>query len=139
MDGVVGRPTIYNEELIRKLLSRIIEGRGLVSVCRDKDMPSKTTVYDWLADDDKKDFSDRYAKACEMRAELIFEEVMDIVDDVAPIKDEIAKARLQMDARKWFLSKLMPKKYGDRITDEIIGNDDNITINVVRVSKNKDE
>ncbi len=30
----------------------------------------------------------------------------------------VERARLQVDARKWLLSKLRPEKYGDRTTHE---------------------
>lgn len=33
----------------------------------------------------------------------------------------VQAARLQADSRRWFLSKLMPKKYGDKVTQEITG------------------
>ena len=36
----------------------------------------------------------------------------------------VRQARLRVDARKWLLSKMMPRKYGDRVTTEIIGDSD---------------
>lgn len=109
----VGRPTIYNGKTFDVFLSRIMEGRGLVSVCRDKDMPSKTTIYEWLAE--SKDLSDRYVKACAIRAEEIAEKMITKIEEVALDKDAIAQARLELDAKKWFLAKLAPKKYGDKL------------------------
>lgn len=38
-------------------------------------------------------------------------------------QDVIARSRLRVDARKWYASKLAPKKYGDKITQEISGPD----------------
>ena len=35
----------------------------------------------------------------------------------------VQQARLMSDNRKWLLSKMLPKKYGDRVTTEITGND----------------
>jgi hypothetical protein len=45
-------------------------------------------------------------------------------------------ARLQVDTRKWLLSKLIPKKYGDKVEQFISGPDGRplqaeITINLV--------
>ena len=31
----------------------------------------------------------------------------------------VQKQRLQVDTRKWMLSKLAPKRYGDRVTNEL--------------------
>ena len=70
---------------------------------------------------------ERYARACEARAETIFEDILDISDDSSndTFTDEngvertnnevIARSRLRVDARKWMLSKLQPKKYGDKL------------------------
>ena len=130
-----GRPTVYNDDLISKFIGRIMDGRGLVSVCRDPDMPSKSTIYEWLADDEKDGFSDRYIKACRIRAEVIAENMIDKIESVELDKEAIAQARLELDAKKWFLAKLHPTKYGDK-TEAVELNDDNeITINVRRVGK----
>ena len=109
-----GRPTVYRDDLISKFLDRIMDGRGLVSVCRDPDMPSKSTIYEWLADKEKDGFSDRYIKACKIRAEVIAENMIDKIESVELDKDAIAQARLELDAKKWFLAKLHPTKYGDK-------------------------
>jgi hypothetical protein len=75
----------------------------------------------------KEENNTKYARACEERALCIFEETMEIADkqdkDVSIDKDGnevinhnlINRNRLQVDTRKWFLSKLMPKKYGDKL------------------------
>ena len=69
----------------------------------------------------------QYARACEERAIAIFEEALEIADkqdlDVITNEDGITtvnhnvinRSRLQVDTRKWFLSKLMPKKFGDKL------------------------
>ena len=77
-------------------------------------MPRKSTVYQWLADSEKKDFVDRYIKACKIRAEVIAENMIDKIESVELDKDAIAQARLELDAKKWFLAKLHPTKYGDK-------------------------
>lgn len=35
--------------------------------------------------------------------------------------DMIERSKLQVDARKWYLSKVMPKKYGDQVKHEVTG------------------
>lgn len=37
--------------------------------------------------------------------------------------DMVDRARLQVDSRKWLLSKLLPKRYGDKVTQEHTGPD----------------
>lgn len=69
----------------------------------------------------------QYARACEKRADLIFEEIKELSDkqdkDVYIDAEGneridhnvIHRNKLQIDTRKWMLSKMMPKKYGERL------------------------
>lgn len=107
-----GRPTIYSEELIERICEQISNGKSLRAVCRAKDMPSMSTVMVWLGENDK--FSEQYRKATEQREDFHFEEMMEIADKVLPESAEVAKAKLQIDTRKWVLSRMNPKKYGDK-------------------------
>lgn len=68
-----------------------------------------------------------YARACESRALIMFDEIIAIADDSSndiDIDEEgrarenrefVSRSRLKIDARKWALSKMNPKKYGDNI------------------------
>lgn len=87
----------------------IATGKSLKSICDTESMPSRPTVYQWLAEDS--DFSDRYARAREEQADFYADEIIDIAD----VAKDANLARLQIDARKWKASKLQPKKYGDKI------------------------
>jgi hypothetical protein len=57
---------------------------------------------------------ERYARAKTAGLDAVADESMDIADSCPIDKDSVAKARLQIDTRKWLLSKLAPKKYGER-------------------------
>ena len=71
------------------------------------------------------EFAVHYARAMELRCEKMAEEILEISDDNYTGPDGrgdnalVQQARLRVDSRRWLLSKLMPKKYGDRITQEI--------------------
>lgn len=94
---------------------------------------SSSTFYMWIEEDEVK--SKRYAGACAERADRIFEEILDIADEtkddvkvipisegvstIAPNPENIQRSRLKVDARKWVLSKMNPKKYADRQFQEI--------------------
>ena len=93
-------------------------------VLAQEKMPSTSTFYKWLEDDEEK--AKRYARACEARQENKFNEILEIADNDDDIfYDEqgnkridaahVQKKRLQIDARKWQLSKENPKKYGDKL------------------------
>lgn len=112
------------------ILSEIEEGNSLRSVLSKKDMPSRYTFFEWLKDDDGK--ANQYARACEVRADGIFEDILEIADNSSndtiytdkgeiPNSEWIARSRLKVDARKWMLGKMNPKKYGEKIQQEHSG------------------
>lgn len=94
-------------------------------ICREDAMPNKSTVFRWLAAN--AEFATKYAHAREEQADLYAESIVDIADELeieATYKGDevkldlsaasVARNRLRVDARKWYASKLAPKKYGDR-------------------------
>lgn len=93
------------------------KGKSLRKVCEMKSMPSISTVMKWVSQDEV--FSEQYTRAREARADAIFEDCLDIADDAKA--DDVAKARLMVDTRKWMLGKMAPKKYGDKVSHEVSG------------------
>lgn len=78
-------------------------------ICRDDHIPSEDTIYRWI--DTIPVFSENYACARERQAERYAAEIVEIADTCS----DPNKARLQMDARKWYASKVAPKKFGDKL------------------------
>jgi hypothetical protein len=90
---------------------------------------SSSTFFIWIEEDETK--SKQYARATELRAEALLDEMFDIVDDksndvlemetaeginIEKVNHEvIQRSRLRYDARKWLIGKLNPKKYGDKM------------------------
>ncbi|WFL66384.1 ubiquitin carboxyl-hydrolase [Pantoea sp. X85] len=112
-----GRPSDYLPEVAADICSLLANGESLRKVCERPGMPSKTSVFRWLAE--HSEFRDQYAKATETRADAIFEEMFDIADNVAEEAAAVGKARLRIDTRKWALARMNPKKYGDKVSQEI--------------------
>jgi hypothetical protein len=111
------------EDTFNDILSEIEQGNSLISILRRKEFPSTATFYQWLeADEDK---AKRYVRACEIRADVIFEDIIDIADhsdeDHTPFTgaNVVQRDRLKIDARKWIVAKLHPKKYSDRVYQDI--------------------
>jgi hypothetical protein len=112
-------------EIFNKILIEIESGRALRKILKEDDnMPSTQTFYKWIDEDAEK--SKQYARACEVRADAIFDDIIDIADDSSRDKkviqsgevidsEFVARSRIRIDARKWIASKLNPKKYGDKI------------------------
>ena len=67
-----------------------------------------------------------YARAKEIGFEVLADEIIDIADAAENIdKDECRRHQLMIDTRKWLLAKLQPRKYGERVTQEIVGDANN--------------
>lgn len=112
-----GRPSDYLPEVAADICSLLADGESLRKVCDRPGMPSKASVFRWLAE--HQEFRDQYAKATETRADAIFEEMFDIADAVAEEAAAVGKARLRIDTRKWALARMNPKKYGDKVSQDI--------------------
>lgn len=119
------------DKIFDEVINEIAEGgKSLRDALKQKMSPSK--FYDLLEEDKEKE--KRYARACEERTELIADEIMEIADnrgnDIVTLKDGrevvdnavVQRDRLRIDARKWLLAHLNPKKWGDRIDVEHSGN-----------------
>ena len=129
----MGRPSSYSETLVETICQRIAEGESLRSICRDDAMPVKQTVLNWLNDPKRSEFVAQYTRARVAQADHFAEEILEIADDGVNdtyVKedgteivnhDHIARSRLRVDSRKWLMSKMAPKKYGDKLDLEHSG------------------
>jgi hypothetical protein len=104
-----GRPSKFSDALASAICARLSEGESLVRICEDRAMPARRTVLKWMSTDTN--FCTSIARAREEQAEHLAEEIVTIADTCT----DAHKARLQIDARKWYASKLAPKKYGDKL------------------------
>lgn len=121
--------SLYTEELGADICGRIAEGQSLNSICKQSGYPHMTTVLRWLQV--HPDFLVLYQLSREAQAETMAEEIISIADDSErdTITDNdgnekmnaefVARSRLRVESRKWLASKLLPKKYGDRVTQDI--------------------
>lgn len=130
-----GRPSAYTPAVAKQICERMAKGESLLQITRDPKMPSRSMVMRWLHDKNKADFRDRYMEARELLHDYWAEEQLDIADDgqndwmerngAEVVNGEhIQRSRLRIDTRKWLLSKLAAKKYGDKVTTVLTGADD---------------
>lgn len=142
----------YSDEEKEKIFNDIFESiengnslrKSLISVGI-----SSRTFYQWIDEDEEK--VKQYARATEERAEALLDEMLDIVDNTSqdyvdvdmgegepseilatkkPNYELIQRSRLRYDARKWLISKLNPKKYGDK---QILSNDEDNPISTAPI------
>ena len=121
----IGRPTKYSQEMADKICEQIAHGKSLRAICAEDDMPPMKTIYRWL--EANEEFRHQYARARGRQADHYFEEIVEIADSVEADSAAVAKARLQVDARKWAASKLAPKKYGEKTELDVKSSDGSMT------------
>ena len=138
----MARPTEWigekKQSTVQFILTELSTGKSLRQILDNNDeLPARKTFYEWLAND--KELSNHYANTCELRADIIFDEMIDIADDTSndtiysesgeKVNSEwINRSRLRIDTRKWILSKMNPKKYGDKTDITTNGKDVNIPL-----------
>lgn len=145
----MGRPSSFTQDKADLICEKLASGQSLRSICDADDLPSKITVLRWLRDNET--FRAQYTRAREDQAETIFDEMLEIADDgefdyetktrddgseyEAVNHDHIQRSKLRIEARKWVLGKMAPKKYGERIDLNHGGQKDNpITALIAEVS-----
>ena len=126
----------YSLDLAERICAEIATGRSLPDISGDPGMPHVRSIFRWLAN--QPEFQRLYELACLSRTHALAEEIIAISDDDSadwieePAKHgagvvrradnaAVQRARLKVDSRKWLLSKLQPRKYGDRVSAELTG------------------
>lgn len=129
----MARPSIFTQEIADTICTRLAGGESLRAICRDDDMPSRQSVANWLAKD--AEFFGQYVRARDVALDDMADELLEIADDgtndwmerkdadgstgPAVLNGEhVQRSRLRVDTRKWVLSKLAAKKYGDKLALE---------------------
>ena len=142
---------VRSKDLLEQIFERVAKGESLNRICLEPGMPARKTFYEWVAEDET--VLRRYEFAMIMRADTFAEETIEIADDdgddwktgkdgsMIPDYEIVQRSKLRVDARKWYASKLAPKKYGDKVVNEHQGGDPdkpitaNITVSFIGASK----
>ena len=105
--------------LFETIVSLISEGMSLTKALKVTNV-SNGQLHQWAKDEDK---HRALTLAHQARSSILFDEMLLIADDDS--KDIMAdgkvnhaavqRARLQVDSRKWALSKMNPKRFGDQL------------------------
>ena len=127
------RPTEYSPEVVDAICDQMVNGKGLLKICADDNMPGRTTIYRWLATNPE--FRKRFAEAREALMDFYAEQILTIAFDESGdvILDQgkdgktsavanhakVQRDRLKVDSLKWTASRLFPKRYGDKM--ELLG------------------
>lgn len=120
----IGRPSDYTQELADEFCKRLATGKSLRTVCLADDMPSGQTIFNWFRT--HKEFLEQYALAKQAAADAQYEILEDLSDeaieesksrehDPKAINAIVSAYKLKADNLKWAMSKMKPKKYGEKL------------------------
>jgi hypothetical protein len=124
------RPAEFNDEIFNEVCDRMADGKGLRKICEDPEMPSRQTFLRWIEKDTGR--QNRYQGAREALMDWYAEEILEIAWDSS--KDTIPadgkkparcdnewvnRSRLKVDTLKFLMAKLHPKRYGDRLPENV--------------------
>jgi hypothetical protein len=117
----------YDSELADVVLHLVSSGLSLAKISEMEGMPTAFAVINWTIRNDE--FGRSYMRALVNKAQVWADEVMDIADDsrndwiererengstwLEFDHDHAKRVQLRVESRKWYLSKIMPKQFGD--------------------------
>jgi hypothetical protein len=114
------KPAVYvkfSQDVFDRICTLIAEGKSVRQACAGDGMPDRTTFRDWCRANPE--LQAQYDRACLDREDVYFEQIIEVADTAT----DHAKARNQIEARKWTLARMNRKKYGERMTTEHTGED----------------
>ena len=133
---------MFNQELADAVCEKLSEGLSLKRACEEVGAV-RPTILLWV--EKNKEFADKYAQARMRGYSLLADELIQIADDgsndsytddggnVRTNQDVVARSRLRVDTRKWMLSKMLPKIYGDKL--ELSGDAENPLNVITRIER----
>jgi hypothetical protein len=102
--------TRYTPELAADILRCVSEGTPLRQVCREKGI-AESTARTWFRDD-RDGLAAKYESARRMQIDAWADEIVLLANrDDLDANDK----RVRIDTLKWLCSKLVPRRYGDRL------------------------
>lgn len=141
-NGSANKPHVhYSDELWLRICDEIAGGKSLIAIAKMEGMPSAEAVRTWLDKwtGERSEHGEarlvEYTRARARQADRLAEEVVEIADSTrdAYLPVQVSSAKLRMDARRWYASKLAPKVYGKPPETAVSIDARQQTINVQRV------
>jgi hypothetical protein len=108
-----------NAAKIQLVLARIEAGESERAACEAENISRSTFRTTAL----RASAGDQYARALEGLALDQIEKLEQTIQDMRDGSLDPAIGRIEVDARKWFASKFLPKRFGDKVQQEISGPD----------------
>ncbi len=142
-----GRPVEYDKQaVLLKLCLYMAEGkRTLDQICtQEKDMPDRSSIYMWCAQDDK--LFDIFRKAQRLWALAQADEMIKIAEDqsrdISPDgksdNTAVNRDKLRIGTRQWSMQRFHPDLFGDKIKQEVTGADGAPFTPILNINLKKD-
>ena len=114
-----GRPSKYTQAIADAICERLAAGVSLKAIGRMPSLPATSTIDRWRDADPA--FDSRCARAIERGIDSDVDEMKEI--EAKTLKGEIdpTASRAVLSSMQWRASKRFPKKYGERIQQELTG------------------
>lgn len=115
----------FNQAIADAVCERLAAGESLRKACNAVEGAKVQTILDWTVAEQA--FAGQYAHARAQGYALLADEIVEIADEsqndtftdddgnVRTNAEVVARSRLRVDTRKWMLSKMLPKVYGDKL------------------------
>ena len=115
------------DEKAQAIVAEIADtGKSLRSVCELNEVKPSTFLL-WVSNDSA--LAEQYARAMQVRADTHFSEIVEISDkqEIGTVEtakewgteiktaDMVEHRKLRIDARKWVIARMNPRKYGDKL------------------------
>ncbi len=129
----MARASTYTEQIAEQICEMLASGLSLRAICQEPQFPPESTVRLWVIKDEGPGFAAQYARARDIGLDCLNDRLLEIAETPIVAQktvqkpdggieittgDAVDRSRLAVDAMKWRLSKMAPKKYGDRLITE---------------------
>jgi len=111
----VGRPQIWNiDDIAEKIVTRLMDGETIPSICRDDSMPSRQ----WLNEYRRRnpEFDAVIRKARSFGADMLADLYLDVSLGGRYSSGDPFKDRNAMEGLKWYMGKRNPKDFGNDVS-----------------------
>lgn len=104
------------DDKVRKICELVVEGHTLRKIADSFGVSPGGVLY-WI--ESKPEYADQYARARSSAADMFENDIIEAAQFVTP--ETAAADRVKIDALKWVAARRAPKRYGDRIQQEVTG------------------
>lgn len=112
-----------SKQKMKELCLQLMQGQAIKNICKQKDMPSYMTFLRHVQEDE--DAYDQYSKAQAIRAETMFDDIMQLVSEPLPEDKQVANAevgrrRLQADMMEKYIRQLAGRGITTKFEDNAL-------------------